>query len=261
MNLMQEDLKMPKIALGTWAWGESKSANKVFGNSLTANDLEPIFNKGMELGLNLWDTAAVYNDGDSEAILGKFVKGIDRDKVILSTKFTPQIADDSDKAVENMFDGSANRLNTNFVDIYWIHNDADVDKWTREIIPLAKEGKIKYIGVSNHNLEEIKRADEILHEAGFKISAVQNHFSILDRTSETSGIIDYCKENDISFFSYMVLEQGALSGKYDTKHPFPEGSERAQVYNDKLDKLENLINGMREIAQKHNVDVAQIPTA
>ncbi|GAQ01645.1 aldo/keto reductase [Companilactobacillus farciminis] len=86
MNLMQEDLKMPKIALGTWAWGESKSANKVFGNSLTANDLEPIFNKGMELGLNLWDTAAVYNDGDSEAILGKFVKGIDRDKVILSTK-------------------------------------------------------------------------------------------------------------------------------------------------------------------------------
>lgn len=261
MNLMQKDLKMPKIALGTWAWGESKSANKVFGNSLTANDLEPIFNKGMELGLNLWDTAAVYNDGDSEAILGKFVKGIDRDKVILSTKFTPQIADDSDKAVENMFDGSANRLNTNFVDIYWIHNDADVDKWTREIIPLAKEGKIKYIGVSNHNLEEIKRADEILHEAGFKISAVQNHFSILDRTSETSGIIDYCKENDISFFSYMVLEQGALSGKYDTKHPFPEGSERAQVYNDKLDKLENLINGMREIAQKHNVDVAQIPTA
>ena len=61
MNLMQEDLKMPKVALGTWAWGESKSANKVFGNSLTANDLEPIFNRGMELGLNLWDTAAVYN--------------------------------------------------------------------------------------------------------------------------------------------------------------------------------------------------------
>ncbi|KRK99148.1 aldo/keto reductase [Companilactobacillus futsaii] len=261
MNLMQEDLKMPKVALGTWAWGESKSANKVFGNSLTANDLEPIFNRGMELGLNLWDTAAVYNDGDSEAILGKFIKGIDRDKVILSTKFTPQIADGSEKAVENMFDGSANRLNTNFVDIYWIHNDADVDKWTREIVPLAKEGKIKYIGISNHNLEEIKRANEILHEAGFKISAVQNHFSILDRTSETSGIIDYCKENDINFFSYMVLEQGALSGKYDTKHPFPKDSERAEVYNDKLDKLESLINGMREIAQKHNVDVAQIPTA
>jgi len=262
MNTMQKNLNLPKIALGTWAWGEDKSAgNKVFGNSLTESDLKPVFERAMELGLNLWDTAAVYGMGASEDVLGQFVKGLDRDKVVLSTKFTPQIADGTDHPVENMFDGSVKRLNTDYIDIYWIHNPADVAKWTEKIIPLAKSGKIKYIGVSNHNLAEIKQANEILQQAGLKISAVQNHYSLLNRTSETSGIIDYCNENDITFFSYMVLEQGALSGKYDTQHPFPAGSDRAKVYNDKLDKLESLINGMNGIAKKNDVDVAQIATA
>lgn len=261
MNEMQKNLNLPKIALGTWAWGEDTTSNKVFGNSLTAEDLKPIFDKGMELGLNLWDTAAVYNNGASEQVLGEFVEDIGREKVILSTKFTPQIADGTDKAVENMFEGSIKRLNTADIDIYWIHNNADVEKWTKAIIPLAKSGKIKYIGVSNHNLAEIKQANEILKAEGLKISAVQNHYSLLDRTSETAGIIDYCSENGITFFSYMVLEQGALSGKYDTQHPFPENSERASVYNHKLDKLEKLINGMHEVAQKHDLDVAQIASA
>jgi len=262
MNTMQKDLNLPKIALGTWAWGEDKSAgNKVFGNSLTESDLKPVFERAMELGLNLWDTAAVYGMGASEDMLGGFVKNVDRDKVILSTKFTPQIADNTDRPIENMFEGSAKRLNTDYIDIYWIHNPADVAKWSEKIIPLAKSGKIKYIGVSNHSLAEIKQANEILNQAGLKISAVQNHFSLLNRTSETSGIIDYCNENDITFFSYMVLEQGALSGKYDTKHPFPADSDRAKAYNDKLDKLESLIKGMDEIAQKNDVDVAQIATA
>lgn len=261
MTEMQNDLKMPKIALGTWAWGEADGAGQVFGNSFNVDDLKPVFEKATELGLNLWDTAAAYTNGQSEKILGQFVKDSDRSKLLLSTKFTPQMADDTDKAIENMFNGSIKRLQTDYVDIYWIHNSADVEKWTKEIISLAKTDKVKYIGVSNHNLAQIKRAKEILHSAGLKISAVQNHFSLLDRTSETSGILEYCRDNDITFFSYMVLEQGALSGKYDASHPFPEGSERAKVYNGKLAQLGSLIDGMKVIATEHKVDVAQIATA
>lgn len=261
MNEMQKYLNLPKIALGTWAWGEDKAATKVFGNSLTASDLQPVFEKGMELGLNLFDTAAVYNNGDSENILGSFVKNVDRDKVILSTKFTPQIADDSDQPVQNMLDESLQRLNTDHVDIYWIHNDADVEKWTKEIIPVAKSNQVKYIGVSNHNLSELKRANEILNEAGLKISAVQNHFSLLDQASEKNGILDYCEENGITFFSYMVLEQGALSGKYNSSNPFPEGSQRAQEYNPKLEQLDKLIEAMKQIGDKHNINVAQVATS
>lgn len=261
MNDLIKDLNSPKVALGTWAWGEDKSSSKVFGNSLTAADLQPVFDEAMKQGLNLFDTAAVYNNGDSENILGSFVKNVARNKLILSTKFTPQIADNSEHPIASMLDESLKRLHTDYVDIYWIHNDADVEKWTKEIIPVAKSGKIKHIGVSNHTLDEIKRANEILNEAGLKISAVQNHFSLLDQTSKDDGIIEYCHENGIAFFSYMVLERGALSGKYDSEHPFPENSQRASAYNGKLDQLNDLIVGMRKIGENHDVNVAQIANA
>lgn len=147
-------------------------------------------------------------------------------------------------------------------DVYWIHNVSGAPKWTEE---LAKyfEGKdnVPLLGVSNHNLSEIKQANEILKAHGLKLSAVQNHYSLINRSSEDSGILDYCKENDITFFSYMVLEQGALSGKYDTKHPMPEGSARAEIYNPVLDKLEILNEELKKLADKYGVGMAQIPVA
>jgi len=147
-------------------------------------------------------------------------------------------------------------------DVYWIHNVWGAPKWTEE---LAKyfEGKdnVPMIGVSNHNLAEIKEADAILKAHGLKLSAVQNHYSLINRSSEDSGILEYCRENGITFYAYMVLEQGALSGKYDTKHPMPAGSARAETYNPVLDKLEILNAELKKLADKYNVGAAQIPVA
>lgn len=253
---------LPKIALGAWSWGSGAvGGDQVFGNHLTEKELKPVFDAATSNGLTLWDTAYVYGMGASETILGEFLKKEERNNFILSTKFTPQIADETDDAMQIMIDGSKERLHTKCIDIYWIHNPFDVEKWTPKLIPLAKSGQIKYIGVSNHNLEEIKRANSILNDAGLKISAIQNHYSLLHRSSEHAGILEYCKENDITFFSYMVLEQGALTGKYDTTHPFPEGSDRAASYNDSLPALETLIAEMRRIGEKHNATPAQIATA
>lgn len=251
-----------KIALGAWSWGVGDTGgDKVFGNYLTADDLKPVFDKATELGLNIWDTAPVYGMGSSETILGEFIKSVNRDNIVISTKFTPHLAGDSPNAAREMLEGSLKRLNVDYVDVYWIHNPDDIERWTRELIPLAKEGLIKSIGVSNHNLAEIKRVVEILGAEGLKLSAVQNHYSLLHRSSERAGILDYCAENDITFFSYMVLEQGALTGKYDRAHPFPEGSSRAKSYNGILPGLEELIGGMREIGERHNAAPAQIAAA
>lgn len=157
----------------------------------------------------------------------RFIGEYPREDLILSTKFTPQIADAaSTNSVEKMLNASLERLGMDYVDIYWIHNPADVELWTPGLIPCLKSGKVKSVGVSNHNLAELKRAEEILSAEGFHVSAVQNHYSLLYRSSEKAGILDYCKENGMTFFAYMVLEQGALSGKYDTEHPLPEGSAR-----------------------------------
>lgn len=255
-------MKLPKIALGAWAWGSGTvGGNQIFGHNLEAKDLKPLFDAATAAGLNLWDTATVYGMGASEDILGTFAKTVKREDIIVSTKFTPQIAEMYDNSMEKMADASLKRLNIDYIDIYWIHNPADVERWTPQLIPLLKSGKIKFAGVSNHNLTELKRANEILQAEGFKVSAVQNHFSLLNRSSESSGILDYCRENDITFFAYMVLEQGALSGKYDTKNPFPEGSARAQAYNPILPQLEELTNAMKEIGAAHNLSAAQIGTA
>lgn len=112
------------------------------------------------------------------------MKDVPREDVLISTKFTPQIAGPGDDAMEKMLEGSLSRLHTDYVDIYWIHNPMDVERWTKDLIPLAKSGKIRKIGVSNHNLAEIKRAQEILAEDGLSISAIQNHYSLLHRSSE-----------------------------------------------------------------------------
>ena len=177
--------------------------------------------------------------GASERVLGDFIKGYPREDVILSDKFTPQCADPgAENAVSALYETSARLLGIDEMDIYWIHNPVGAPEWTRKLIPLAKTGMIGRIGLSYHNMAEIKEAEAILEAEGLKISAIQNHYSLLNRSSETSGILDYCKEKDITFFSYMVLEQGALSGKYDTGHPFPADSDRGAVYNPMLPQLD-----------------------
>lgn len=251
--------QLPKIALGAWAWGNDGT----FGNDFTAETLKPIFDKAMENGLNLWDTAYAYGMGTSEKVLAGFLKGLPRESYLVSDKFTPQCADASSAtAMKNMIEMQLQLMDLDRFDIYWIHNVWDAPKWTEE---LAKyyEGKenVPLLGVSNHNLAEIKQADEILKAHGLKLSAVQNHYSLINRSSEDSGILDYCKENGIYFFAYMVLEQGALSGKYDTAHPMPAGSARAETYNPVLDKLEVLNAELKKLAEKYNVGPAQIPVA
>lgn len=235
--------------------------DQVFGNHLSEADLKPVFDRAMELGLNLWDTAAVYGEGSSGHILGDFVRNAGPENVILSTKFTPQIADGTAQAMQHMIDGSKERLHTEVIDLYWIHNPMDVERWTPDLIPLLKSGQVKAVGVSNHDLNQIKRANEILGAEGFRVSAVQNHFSLLHRSSERAGILDYCKENHITFFAYMVLEQGALTGRFDTEHPFPAGTGRGEAYNPHLKELEQLIAALREVGARHSATPAQIATA
>ena len=250
---------LPKIALGAWAWGNDGT----FGNNFTAEDLKPIFDAAMKNGLNLWDTAYAYGMGTSEKVLAGFLKRLPRDSYFVSDKFTPQCADDSSPtAMEDMIEMQLKLMDLDRFDIYWIHNVWDAPKWTDELAKYYEGQKdAPLIGVSNHNLAEIKQANEILKAHGLKLSAVQNHYSLINRSSEDSGILDYCKENDITFFAYMVLEQGALSGKYDTAHPMPEGSARAETYNPVLDKLEVLNAELKRLADKYNVGPAQIPVA
>ncbi len=249
---------LPKIALGAWAWGNDGT----FGSSLTADTLRPVFDAAMAHGLNLWDTAYAYGMGTSEKVLAGFLKGLPRDSYLVSDKFTPQCENGKPTAMADMIGMQLELMGLDRFDIYWIHNVWGAPHWTEEVARYF-EGRpdAPMIGVSNHNLAEIRQADEILRSHGLRLSAVQNHYSLINRSSEDSGILAYCRENGIVFFSYMVLEQGALSGKYDEQHPMPEGSDRAAVYNPVLGRLGKLNAAMKKLADSYGVSVAQIPVA
>ncbi|MEW2294669.1 aldo/keto reductase [Streptomyces sp. NPDC006743] len=253
---------VPAVALGTWAWGDSGEAGDgYFGSPLSESGLREVVEKAQSNGLTLWDTAVAYGMGRSETALAKALAGCHRSEYQLSTKFTPQLAGDGDDPVADMLEQSLDRLGTDYVDLFWIHNPADVARWTPPLIPLLESGRIRHVGVSNHNLEEIALADQILGEAGFRVEAVQNHYSLLHRSSQRAGILDHCREHDVRFFSYMVLEQGALTGRYGPANPLPEGSGRAAVYNGILPRLRTLTDRMGAIGEERGASAAEVATA
>ncbi|MGY5802102.1 aldo/keto reductase [Rhizobium sp. LEGMi12c] len=257
-----DNLKIPTVALGTWAWGDSgETGDGYFGSPLTRAGLEEAADKAHTAGFTLWDTAVVYGMGRSETVLGEVLKRYARSDYQLSTKFTPQAAGAGDDPVAEMLEQSLAHLGTDYIDLYWIHNPADVARWTPSLIPLLRSGKVKHVGVSNHNLSEIKLADQILGEAGFRVEAIQNHYSLLYRGSEDAGILDYCRNRGIQFFAYMVLEQGALSGRYNPENPLPEGTKRAQAYNGMLLQLKALTDKLASIGQSQGAAAPDVAIA
>lgn len=255
-------LKTPTIALGTWAWGDSgKIGDGYFGSGLTQAGLEEIADKAHAAGFTLWDTAAVYGMGHAETMLGRVLSRFPRDTYQLSTKFTPQAAGTGENPVSDMLDQSLARLGVDSIDLYWIHNPLDVARWTPLVVPLLESGKVKHVGFSNHNLSEIEQATRILGKAGFKVDAIQGHFSLLYRSSARAGILKYCRDQEIPFFAYMVLEQGALSGKYSPENPLPATTDRAKVYNRMLPKLKPLTDRLTSMGELHGASAPDISTA
>lgn len=201
------EFNTPKIALGTWSWGigDFAGGDTVFGNNLDTAELTDVFQTALENNLNLFDTAFVYANGQSERILGELIQTCNRQDILISDKFSPGAENKNAKnPVTDMLNGSLQRLGTDYIDIYWIHNSAGIEYWTPLFAQAVQNGHIKRIGVSNHNLAQVKRVQEILNSYDLKLSAVQNHFSLLYRNSIDDGLLEYCHDNNIQFFAYMV---------------------------------------------------------
>lgn len=255
---MEKDKKTnPPYMIGTWAWGTGMNGSKmVFGKSYSEEQLAKTFQTAYEKGFTLWDTAEVYGMGNAEKVLGKLI--CDKSDILISTKHQPK-RKHKEGEVENAVLGSLKRLGINIIDLYWLHLPYAIQDNMLEMAQCVKKGFIRKIGLSNCNVAQIREADEILKKQGLKLTAVQNHYSLLsmDRQQE---VLKYCIENDILFFGYMVLEQGALSGHYDEKNHFPFLSMRGLAFGKKkFHRIQNLIDYERFLAHQYSVDVSQIP--
>lgn len=244
------------VMIGTWAWGSGYNGSKmIFGKGYDEEALKSTFEMAVELGFLKWDTAAVYGMGSCERLLGKLIKG--RNDIFISTKYFPNKKFKSG-ALEKSFAESMERLGVKYADLFWIHKPNNLVDNLNETVPLMKDGRIRSIGISNVSLNDIKTAESFLDEHGLKLSAVQNHFSLL--RNDQQPIIDYCNKKGITYYAYMVLEQGALAGRYSAENHFPTFSMRNLAFpKSKFKKIEGLLGMMKEIADKHGIDRSQIP--
>lgn len=245
-----------EVMIGTWAWGPGFNGSKqVFGNNYDEEILRETFEGAVNLGLTRWDTAAVYGMGSCEKLLGKFING--RDGIFISTKFFPD-KKFREGALEKSFHESMTRLNLKSADLFWIHKPNNLTKNLQEAVPLLQDGRIRSIGISNVSLKDIRTAEDILSREGLSLGAVQNHFSLL--RNDQQPLIDYCNSKGITYYAYMVLEQGALAGRYNVTCPFPLLSMRRLAFpKSKFRKIDSLLKLMEQTALKYNIDKSQIP--
>lgn len=247
---------MKDILIGTWAWGTGMNGSSmIFGKKQDPEVLKQSFEEAVRLGFLNWDTAAVYGMGSCEKLLGTLISG--REDIFISTKFMPPKKYKGGGLTQS-FEESMERLGRKDCDLFWIHVPNNLEENIREAIPLIKSGRIRALGVSNVSLMHIHLAEGALAKEGLKLDAVQNHFSLL--RNDQQEIINYCNQNGIRYYAYMVLEQGALSGHYDSKHHFPALSMRGLSFpKSKFIKIDKLLLTMRSIAHKYNIDPSQIP--
>jgi aryl-alcohol dehydrogenase-like predicted oxidoreductase len=221
-NLGQSGLKVSQICLGT----------NNFGGQISEETSINIVNKALDCGINVIDTANIYTGGKSEEIIGKAVKGR-RDEVTIATKVGfgavdgPNQSGLSRKHILAQVDHSLKRLQTDFIDIYYMHRfdpETPLEESLRTFDYLVRDGKVRYIACSNFTAWQIAKASEICENHDFeKFVAVQPPYNLLQRGIE-ENIIPYCQQERLGILTYTPLMGGFLTGKYSKDTPPPAGS-------------------------------------
>lgn len=177
-------------------------------DSLQDNNQIKALRLGIELGMTLIDTAETYGKGHSEELVGRAIEGV-RDKVFIATKVSPDHF--SYDALLQSAEGSLRRLKTDYIDLYQVHwpnPKVLINETMRAMERLVRKGKIRYVGVSNFSLKELKEAQAAISED--EIVSVQVEYNLFNRTIENS-ILPYCQSEGITTIAYSPLDQGKIA--------------------------------------------------
>lgn len=245
------DILKPTAVIGTNAWGSALYEKAMRGSSVDDDVLKDAMKTAQEKDIPIYDLARDYGLGKAQKMIGDF----GTDDIIISAKYTP-FTHYKSGCVRKSLMKDLDDFKRECVDIYWLHLPTDIEEHLNEIIELYREEKIRYIGVSNFTLDECKKAKAILDEAGIPLYGVQNHYSIICREWEKNGLLQWCRENDISFWGWAVLEEGLL---VDPR--IPKKTTMKFVFKKKVRKLTGLYKVMIKIAERHDIKVPQVAMA
>jgi aryl-alcohol dehydrogenase-like predicted oxidoreductase len=228
---------------GEW-WGASDDAEAV-----------RTIHRSLDLGMNLIDTAENYGNGHSEEVIGQALRGRRQQAIISDKVYADHLRPDQ---IRQAFEGSCRRLQTDYIDIYFIHwpnPDVSLADAVGEMEKLRGEGKIRVIGVSNFTAAEMAEA-----QRSGRVDVLQPPYSLFWRFIEKEDV-PYCLRNDVGIMAYSCLAQGLLTGTLRRDTQFPVGDQRRTTvlfqpenYGRCLDAVEK----MRPIAEKYGKTLAQL---
>jgi len=260
-------LNLSTIGLGTWAIGGT-GWKFSWGPQDDRESISTI-RRALEKGIKWIDTAPVYGLGHSEEIVGQAIKEL-RDKPTIATK-CGRIWDKNGnpsgclkkESIRSEVEVSLGRLKIDVIDLYQIHwpdPDEDTEEAWSTIADLIKEGKIRYAGVSNFSLEQLKRIQPI-----HPVASLQPPYSMLEPGIE-EGLLDYCSANNMGVIVYSPMQKGLLTGKFTRERvqKLPEDDHRREdphFQEPELSANLKLVEGLRSIAEKSGRTLAQLAIA
>jgi len=260
------DLKLTTVGLGTWAIGGPWQ----FGWGPQDDD-EAVATilKALELGINWIDTAAVYGCGHSEELVGKALKQTTI-KPIVATKCSLLCNEKREKvsclkreSIRKECHASLNRLDIETIDLYQIHRpepDEDIEQASEELANLQKEGKIRYVGVSNFSIEQIERVRKTI-----PVASLQPPYSMIRRDVEDQ-VLEYCAKNDIGIVAYSPMARGLLTGKFTQERlsglPLDDHRRRSPEFHEpQFTATLELVDKLNPIAERNGKTLAQLAIA
>lgn len=265
-NFGNTDLKLSPIGLGTWQFSKGKNLAGKFWPVLSDEASFEIVKAAYNNGINWFDTAEMYGNGESERTLARALKdsGISDSDVVLATKWMPIFRTAS--SIISTINDRLEALEPYAISLHQVHNPASfssIKKQMAAMAKLAEQKKIKFIGVSNFSAKQMRKAHKELEKHGLVLASNQVHYNLLRRNIESNGIMDTARELGIAIIAYSPLAQGILTGKYHENHEnikeikgfrkiMPAFKKRS------LQKKQPLINALKEIAKKHDATPAQI---
>jgi aryl-alcohol dehydrogenase-like predicted oxidoreductase len=216
------DLYLSVLGLGCWQFGGGS-----YWGEQSQKDVQEVVDRALDLGINYFDTAEVYNDGESEKSLGLALKG-KRDQAIIGGKIPPHKLYPAD--IRKQCEDSLKRLQTDYIDLYMVHwpiSELSLRHYTNDdnllsqppttqeafdtLAALQKEGKIRHIGISNFGVNQM----EEVRETGVQVVVNELAYNLFSRGIEEE-ILPHCAKNGLGIIAYIPLMQGLLSGKYRT---------------------------------------------
>jgi aryl-alcohol dehydrogenase-like predicted oxidoreductase len=214
-------LVVPAIGTGIASWGEPALG---YGNSFSKRDVQETYRACVDRGVNFFDTAAGYGDGESERLLGE-CRSADGRPIVISTKYSPPTIFKPGKASGNPMQyslaGSLERLGVTSIDLFTLHfppSGKSFDKTIDELAEIALGGKVRAVGISNFGTQLFHRTYERLERYGVTLASIQSSYNLLQRYPEENGLLKVCRELGVSLIATGPLAQGILTGKHRGKN-------------------------------------------